>query len=178
MQNFENNAVIRVIHNRKSVRTFIKQAISKQQVMALVRAGMAAPTSNNKQPWGFIVINDRDKLDKLAEELPYAKMLADVDSAICVCGDLTKTLPDWEADFWIQDCSAATQNILLAAEALGLGAVWTALYPATDRVHTAREILEIPFNIVPLNIIPIGMPMGKEKPKNKFSMNSIHWDKW
>ena len=119
------NPTIATIYNRKSVRHFTNQMVSRKQLTELIRAGMAAPTAVNKQPWAFIAIDDRGMLDQLAEILPYAKMLKQATGAIVVCGDMTKTLDGIAQEYWIQDCSAATQNILLAAESMGLGAVWT-----------------------------------------------------
>ena len=139
---------------------------------------MAAPSAVNKQPWAFVVITQRETLDTLGERLPYAKMLQQAAAAIVVCGDLHNALPDaWQA-FWIQDCSAATQNILLAAEALQLGAVWTAVYPDDERIATVREALALPQHIVPLNVIPIGHPSGSERPKDKWNPRNVHWEAW
>ena len=169
---------LEIIHQRKSVRNFTPQEVKKEQLQTLIKAAMAAPTAVNKQPWAFIAIKDRDILDRLGEKLPYAKMLKKVNAAIVVCGDLNKTLEDWEQEFWIQDCSAASQNILLAAEAIGLGAVWTAAYPAKDRMQTVSEILGLPESIIPLNVIPVGYPKGVEKPKDKWKPENLHWEQW
>ena len=167
-----------IIHQRKSVRNFTDQKVSKDQLETIVKAGMAAPTAVNKQPWAFVAIDDRATLDKLGDKLPYAKMLKQATSAIVVCGDLNKTLKGWEEIFWVQDCSAATQNILLAAEAMGLGAVWTAAYPAKDREKSVIDILNLPKHIIPLCVIPIGYPTGKDKPKDKWKPENLHWQKW
>ncbi|GAF05889.1 nitroreductase family protein [Saccharicrinis fermentans] len=169
---------LEIIHKRKSVRNYTDKEVSKTQLETLVKAGMAAPTAVNKQPWAFIVVNDRAALDELGDHLPYAKMAKKASAAIVVCGDLTKALEGWEQEFWIQDCSAASQNILLAAEALGLGAVWTAAYPAKDRMATVRRVLGLPKHIIPLNVIPIGYPKGIEKPKDKWRPENLHWGKW
>ena len=174
----EDNNTLKIIHQRKSVRNYIDKKVSKEQLETLIRAGMAAPTAVNKQPWAFIAIDDRKTLDKLGESLPYAKMLKNAPAAIVVCGDLTKALEGWEQEFWIQDCSAASQNILLAAESMGLGAVWTAAYPAKDRMKTVTDILELPKHIIPLNVIPVGSPKGIEQPKDKWKPENLKWNKW
>lgn len=174
----ENKSTIETIHQRKSVRSFTSEKMSKEQLETLVRAGMAAPTAVNMQPWAFIAINDRATLDQLGEELPYAKMLKKANAAIVVCGDLQKALDGWEQIFWVQDCSAASQNILLAAESLGLGAVWTAAYPAEDRMATVSKILNLPDHIMPLNVIPVGYPDGDIEPKDKWDSENLHWNKW
>lgn len=160
------------IFSRKSVRNFTDEKVSKENLELLVRAGMAAPSGKNMQPWSFVIVSDRETLNKMAEGLPYAKMLNNANHAIVVCGD-----PD-KSSYWYLDCSAATQNILLATEAMGLGGTWTAAYPYDDRIEVVRKNLGIPKNIIPLNVIPIGYPKGIEKPKDKWKPDKIHWDKY
>lgn len=170
--------VLSVIHNRKSVRNFVPQkAISKEDLTTLVKAGMAAPTAVNKQPWAFVVITERATLDSLTTGLPYAQMLKEAGAAIVVCGDLDKAV-EGLPEFWVQDCSAATENILLAAEAMGLGAVWTAAYPAMDRTTFVQNMLGLPETIIPLNVIPIGYPEGETLPKDKWKEENLRWEKW
>ncbi len=160
-----------VIHSRK-------RPVSREMLEILLRAAMAAPSAVNKQPWAFVAVTDRKTLDELGDKLPYAKMLKQAQAAIVVCGDMKRALSDWEQEFWIQDCSAATQNLLLAAEATGLGAVWTAVYPAKDRMQTVREVLNLPDTVIPLNVIPVGWPKGTDQPKIKWNPGHIHWEKW
>lgn len=172
------DSVLEVIHQRKSVRNFTDKKVNKEDLETIVKAGMAAPTAVNKQPWAFIAISNRSVLDSLERGLPYAKMLKTASAAIVVCGDLTKTLDGMGQEFWIQDCSAASQNILLATESMGLGAVWTAVYPDKDRIEFVRNTLSLPEHIVPLNVIPIGYPTGTDKPKDKWKPENLHWQKW
>ncbi|PKK88697.1 MAG: hypothetical protein CVV64_17800 [Candidatus Wallbacteria bacterium HGW-Wallbacteria-1] len=167
-----------VIHSRKSVRKYTDKAVEEEKMDKLVRAGMAAPTAADKRPWDFVVVTDRTTLDKLADVLEYGKMLKQAKAAIVVCGNLNKALPGDAAPFWVQDCSAATENILLAAESLGLGAVWIGAYPLQDRVSGLAAILGCPEKIIPLNVISIGYPDGDPKPKNKYDATVIHRDKW
>lgn len=167
-----------VIHSRKSVRNFTDQKVTKEQLEVLVKAGMAAPSARNLQPWAFIVITEREKLDALSDSLPYAKMLKGAQAAIVVCGNLEIAATDADSAYWVQDCAAATQNILLAAEATGLGAVWTAAYPYQERMSPVRNTLGLPKNIIPLNVIPIGYPTGVDKPKDKWKPENMHWEKW
>lgn len=169
---------IELIMNRRSVRAFSDKRVGKELLKTIVAAGMAAPSAVNKQPWAFVAIDDREALDKLGEALPYAKMLKQATAAIVVCGNLEKALDGWQQEFWIQDCSAATQNILLAAEALGLGAVWTAAYPAKDRMDIVSGILELPEHIIPLNVLPIGYPTTNTAPLDKWNEQNLHWQKW
>lgn len=176
--NHKINDAIDVIMSRKSVRNFKKDTVSHEDLTTILKAAMAAPTAVNKQPWSFIVVTDREILDKLADTLPYAKMLFQAPSAIIVCAH-----PDWASqpnstEYAIIDCSLASMNILLAAEALGLGAVWTAAYPRKDRIEPVRSICNIPDNVIPLNVIPIGYPTGEDKPKDKFKEDRIHWNKF
>lgn len=169
------NEVLEVIHNRKSVRHFTDQPVSKEQIEVLLRAGMAAPTAANRQPWVFYVVTKRETLDALGEQLPYAKMLSQVKTAIVVCGDMEKAGNLIDKGYWVQDCAAATENILLAAESMGLGAVWTASYPYDDRTRVVSQELNLPEEHIPLNVIPVGYPTGEDVPKNKWKKENIIW---
>ncbi|MDD5488865.1 MAG: nitroreductase family protein [Candidatus Omnitrophica bacterium] len=166
-----------VIHDRKSVRHFTGQEVSRDDLMTLVKAGMAAPTAVNMQPWSFVIVTERKDLDSLSASLPYAKMLDTAGAAIVVCAMPEKAFGK-SRDFAIIDSSCASENILLAAEALGLGALWTAVYPDDGREAAVRRILNVPPDIIPLNVIPIGYPTGEDKPKDKFDQGKIHWGKW
>ncbi len=173
-------AVLQTIHERKSVRNFIPQKmVSKDDLETLVKAGMAAPSAVNKQPWAFVVITERMILDSLSELAPYAQMLADAGAAIVVCGNMNKVLEGVGHEFWVQDCSAATENILLAVESMGLGAVWTGLYPNKfDNLEKIYTLLNTPKNMVLLNIIAIGYPTGEDQPKDKWEEENLIWEKF
>lgn len=160
------------IMSRKSVRKFLDRKVEEEKVLTLLKAGMAAPTGKNVQPWEFVVVTDRAALDSMAAALPYAKMLTEAPLAIVVCGDTTKS------SYWYVDCSAATENILLAAEALGLGAVWTAAYPYEDRMSVVMKETALPEHIKPLCVIPVGYPAMPHSPKDKFKESKIHYNKW
>jgi nitroreductase len=169
---------LNVIYTRRSVRKFTGAKVKKEDLDAILRAGMSAPSAVNVQPWAFVVVTDRNILDELCGSLPYAKMLDKAGAAIIVCG-----IPDkddtYAKNYWVMDCSLASGNILLAAHALGYGAVWTAAYVDIERVKSVRRILSIPENIIPLNVIPIGVPAdGDAKPVDKFRQEYIHWEKW
>ena len=159
------------IMGRKSVRKYLPKPVEKEKIEVLLKAGMAAPSGKDVRPWELIVIDDREVLDSMAAVLPYAKMLKEAPMAIVVCGDTTKS------SYWYLDCSAATQNILLTAEALGLGAVWTAAYPYEDRIDVVRQNTGLPEKIVPLCVIPIGYPDGPQKAKDKFDPQRVHRNK-
>ncbi|HOZ15237.1 MAG TPA: nitroreductase family protein [Tenuifilaceae bacterium] len=171
------NNTVKTIFERKSVRSFENKVLSKEQLELIVKAGMAAPSARNLQPWAFIIITDRNTLNTLADRLPYAKMLYEATAAIVVCGIPEKS-GDSPEGYWVQDCSAATQNILLAIESMGLGAVWTGVYPRSERIDVVRDVLSIPQNVFPLNVIPIGYPKGENRPKDKFKPENIRREKW
>jgi nitroreductase len=169
---------LNVIYTRRSVRTFTGEPVKKDDLTEILRAGMSAPSAVNVQPWAFVAVTDRDTLDELCEALPYAKMLDKAGAAIIVCGVPEKD-DTYAKDYWVMDCSLASGNILLAAHAMGYGAVWTAAYVNDERVRSVRRILSIPENIVPLNVIPVGVPADRDaKPLDKFKQENIHWEKW
>lgn len=161
------------IFERKSVRTFQAQAVEQEKIDLILRAGMAAPSAMDRRPWEFVVLSERAAMDSLSAKLPYAKMLTQAPMAIIVCGDANAS-----GNNWMIDCSAATQNILLAAEALGLGAVWTGVYPGEERVKMVSEALQLPENIIPLALIPMGYPEDDNKPKDKYNPDKIHRNVW
>ncbi len=166
-----------MICSRRSVRSFTGVAVSRENLLTILRAGMSAPSAVNVQPWAFVVVTKREMLDALCDVLPYAKMLDKAGAAIVVCGIPEKDNV-YSRKYWTMDCSAASENILLACHALGLGAVWTAAYPEADRMASVRKLLDIPERIVPLNVIPIGVPADKGQPKEKFLHGNIHWEQW
>ncbi len=168
---------LRIIYNRKSVRKFTGELVSREELLELVKAGMAAPSASNCQPWEFIIVTDRKTLDSLGDALPYAKMIYKAGAAIVVCGipaHAHRQFPEYA----IIDASLASQNILLAAEALELGAIWTAAYPYPERMESVRTVLHISNDVIPLNVIPIGHPTGEDVPKNKYRYEKIHWEEW
>lgn len=166
-----------VIFNRKSVREYTEDNVDRNTLELLVKAGMAAPTAGNRQPWAFLVIDNRGVLIEMVDFLPYGRMLDHAAAAIVVCGDLTKVNKDGP-EYWVQDCSAATQNILLAAEALGLGAVWIGVYPSEQRTIDAKTFFNLPEDIVPLSVISIGYPKGEQIPKDKWDEQKVKWNSW
>lgn len=160
------------IMSRKSVRKYLPKPVEKEKVQTLLKAGMAAPSGKDVRPWEFVVVTDRAALDSMAAALPYAKMLTGAPMAIVVCGDTTRS------SYWYLDCSAATQNILLAAEALELGAVWTAAYPYDDRMAVVSRYTALPEHIKPLCVIPVGYPAMPHSPKDKWDASKVHENKF
>ena len=172
------NQAIKNIMTRVSVREFTGEKISEAQIDTLLRAAMAAPSAINKQPWAFIVITEEDVLAQLGEALPYSRCNNHPAVAIIPCGDLSKAIPGEMANFWINDVSAATENLLLAAHAMGLGAVWTGLHPDMNRAKMVQEMLGLPEHIIPLCVVPVGVPDEQPEVKDKYKEEIIHYNKW
>ena len=170
-------AVIENIMTRTSIRQFTDRQISRDTLDVLVKAGMAAPSAVNKQPWAFVVVTERPVLDSLMAVHPYSN-LKTATAAIIVCGDMEKTLEGDNQGYWIQDCSAATENILLAAHAYGLGAVWCGVYPNQERIPGVKEVLNLPDYIMPLDIVTLGYPAENPEPKDKWDPSKVHYQVW
>lgn len=171
------NETLKTIHQRKSVRNYIEKEVTKEQLETIIKAAMAAPTAINAQPWQFLVVTDKALKAKYAEGNRQADMINKCSALVVVCGD--KTIGNERSwAYWDQDCSAATENLLLAAESLGLGAVWTGVYPGEDRIKTVKERFELPENVVPLCVILVGYPDGTDQPKDKWKPERIHWNKY
>ena len=171
-------AVIGNIMTRTSIRQYTDEPVSQQDVETLLRAGMAAPTAVNAQPWHFVAITDKAKLKELAATNRRGSMIEQAALAIVVCGNMDKTMKGKGQAYWIQDCSAATENILLAAHGLGLGAVWTGLYPMDDRVAAVSQVLKLPQTIIPLCTIVIGHPAESPEPKNKWKPENVSYNEF
>ncbi len=170
------NAVLDNIATRTSVRSYLDKPVDASIIEQLLRAGMAAPTAVNRQPWHFVVVTDKAQLKELAKANPHAGMAARAPLAIVVCGDMKKALDGEARMFWVQDCSAATENILLAANALGLGAVWTGTFPDQNRCKDVSAVLKLPEHFIPLNTIVIGYPDKKNTPKDKWKPENISYN--
>ena len=171
----EQQSALDNIFARKSVRSYTDEPVSPEQVETILKAAMAAPSGMNMQPWRFVVVTDQKVKDKLA--VGFNKMIAKAPVVIIVCGKTTNKLGAPNKN-WTADCAASTENLLLAVEALGLGAVWTACYPYEDRMNPTVEALGLPENISPYCIVPIGHPAGNDKPKDKWNPENIHYEKW
>ena len=174
------NAVLENIASRRSVRSYEDRPVPAEMVKTLLRAAMAAPSAKNRQPWEFVVVDDRATLDALAGKLKYAKMLAQAPLAVIVCAETMIAHSDGsvsENPFWEHDASAATENLLLAAEALGLGAVWTAASDP-ERSAAVKSVIPMPATVMPLCVVPIGFPAGAEQPKDKWNPAKIHHNRW
>ncbi len=167
--------VIEAIFTRRSVREFEEIPLTQNQVTTLLKAAMQAPSAHNRQPWHFIVIDDRQILNQIADFHPYAKMLYQAPLAITVCGDLQ--LEDNDR-YLALNCAAATQNILLAAHGMGLGAVWIGIYPREQRIRTIKSLLNLPLHIVPISMVAVGHKAREPQPKNRFKVQKVHKNQW
>lgn len=164
---------LQVIFARRSIRQYSAEPVGESDIQTLLEAAMAAPSASNLRPWHFVVITERATLNRLADLHPYAKMLYQAPLCIAVCGD-----PSVSEKFWVQDCSAATENLLLAVTALGLGAVWLGVFPDQKRVSDVRQSLGIPEPIIPLNLIAIGHPAERKEPRTQFEASRVHRERW
>ena len=165
--------LIQVIFARRSIRRYTAEPVSEADIRTLLEAAMAAPSGSNRKPWYFVVVTERETLDRLAEIHPHGKMLSEATLCIAVCGGPTQS-----ERFWLQDCCAATENLLLAATALGLGAVWLGVYPREDRVAAVRQVLGIPDAMAPLNLISIGHPAEEKEPRTQYDEARVHRGRW
>ena len=166
---------IEAILTRRSVRKYTTDPVGEETIKGLLEAAMAAPSAGNQQPWHFIVIRDRAILDEIPNVHPYAQMVKEAPVAIVVCGDERSAK---YKDFWPQDCAAATENLLLAAHASSLGAVWGGVYPSEERVSPIRELLHIPEQIFPFSLIAIGYPDEDKRPAQRFDASRVCADRW
>lgn len=182
------DAAIANIMNRKSVRNFTGESITQEQLETILKAAMAAPTAMNFQPWEFVVLTDHLRIEQIFGQDRQGSMFTNAGAVVVVCGKTSMMRkpfgqPDAEPqevpnEFWFEDCSAATENLLLAVEAQGLGAVWTACYPIEPRMNMMKDALDLPEGVLPLAIVPIGHPAGEDQPKDKWNPEKIHYNRW
>ncbi len=161
--------------SRRSIRKYTSQPVPESIIKELLEAAMCAPSGGNAQPWHFIVINKREVLDEIPKFHTFARMLKGAQNAIMVCADLE--LEKFKGS-WVMDCSAATENILIAAVEKGLGAVWVGIYPEEERIEKIKKLLNIPHHIIPLSIIPLGYPAENIPLTNKYDESKIHYNCW
>ncbi len=166
---------VSIIYLRRSVRKYQQREVEDELVTELLRAAMHAPSAGNAQPWHFIVIKSAERRQAVAQIHPYAQMVLQSPVAILVCADLNLEI---YKGFWVQDCSAATMNILLRAVELGLGTVWCGIYPNEERVKAFRELFDLPQHVVPFSLVPVGYPAETPRPVDRFKPDRIHFEVW
>mgnify|MGYP005839925173 CR=1 FL=1 len=165
--------MLETIFARRSIRKYTGEPVAEEQIKQLLEAAMAAPSANNSRPWHFVVVQDREQLRRLAEAHPYGGMQAQAAMSVAVCAD-----PSRSPHYWVQDCSAATQNLLLAATALGLGSVWLGVYPYRPYAAALREILGVPEGYEILCLVAIGHPAETKPPRTQYDPARVHRDRW
>jgi len=164
------------LFSRRSIRKYTAEEVGEDTLKEILEAAMSAPSAGNQQSWHFVVINDRKILDQVPSFHPHSLMLREAPVAILVCGDTTL---EKHVGYWVQDCAAATENLLLAIHAKGLGAVWLGIFPREERVEGLRKLLGIPDHVIPLSLIPVGHPAESKPPRpDRYSATKIHYNKW
>lgn len=166
---------LQAIATRRSIRRFTERPVPPELIDKVLRAAMAAPSAGNQRPWHFVVLDNRALLDAIPRFHPYAAMLQQASAAIVVCGD--GRLEQYQG-YWVQDCAAATENLLLAAHALDLGAVWVGVYPREERVARLQALLAIPAEVIPLALVALGYPAERPAPADRFDRARIHRNGW
>ena len=163
---------LKLIFERRSIRAYTEEPVADAELKALLEAAMAAPSGNDRQPWRFVVVRERAALNRLAAAHPYGKMLAEAALGIAVCGD--PAISHW----WVQDCSAAAENILVAAGALGLGGVWIGCFGRPELEKVVRECLSVPEHIGVLCLVSVGHPAEEKSPRTQFDGTKVHAERW
>lgn len=166
---------LEAIFTRRSIRKYKDKKISEEKIKILLSDAMNAPTAVNQQPWVFVVIDDKKILNEIQSFHPNAKMLKAVDKAILICRDKNR---EKIKNYWTLDCSAATENLLIAARALELGACWLGIYPRDERIEALKKLLDLPEYIIPFSLISLGFPDEESKEIDRFEESRIHYSKW
>jgi nitroreductase len=164
------------IMQRRSIRRYTDEPVTGEEITLLLQAAMAAPSAMNRKPWEFVVLTEPERLQALRRRLVLGKFNAPV--AIVVCGNLKRAAPAMAKDFWVLDCSAATQNILLAATGLGLGTVWIGVYPVRLIMSLVSRLLELPKHVSPLAVIWVGHPAQDKSPRTQYDEDNVHWESY
>jgi nitroreductase len=165
------------IFGRRSVRVYAPGDVREDTIQVLLEAAMAAPSAVAKDPWRFVVIRQRQTLQRIAEVLPNGAMLASAAASIIVCGDL-EAAHDRQLSYLLQDCSAAIENLLLAAHVLGLGACWLGIHPREPRLKAISRILGLPASVIPVSGISLGWPGEEKEPRTRFNPAYVHYESW
>lgn len=171
------NPKLNFIFSRRSVRKYENREIPEDLFQDLFEAAMAAPSAVAKDPWHFLLIRDRKMLDRITGILPHGQMLKQAPAAVIVCGDINKAHSN-ELSYMLQDLSAAVENILLAATALGLGSCWLGMHPRPERIAGIKKLFTLPENIVPMCGIALGWPADQPGPRTRFQPDRVHYEKW
>lgn len=166
---------LKCILTRRSIREFTEKEIDDRDLITIIKCAMYAPSAGNQMPWHFIIIKDKNCMKKIMEFHPHSSMLESAKVAIAVVAD---TSLEKYKGYWVQDCSAAVQNLLLSSHALGLGSVWLGIYPREERIKGLSFLLNLPENVIPLAVVAIGYPGRKIEQPDRFQQDRIHFEKW
>ena len=172
------DAALQVIMTRTSCRMFQNKEVEQDKVETMLKAAMAAPTALNAQPWHFIVVTDKEMLKQLSTASPHTGFLESAPMAIVLCGDMTKKANAIEGRYWEHDVCAATENLLLAAHAIGLGATWTGSFPLQERLSVDQKALQLPDHIIPVSIVAVGYPAMTPQVKDKWDPDNISFNRY
>jgi nitroreductase len=167
---------IDTIYKRRSIRKYTDAPVEQDKIMTVLKAAMASPTAANCQPWEFIVVTEESKLAKVREKCIFARYNAP--AAIVVCGNMKLAMKGPDHDLWIQDCSAAIENILIAATCLELGSVWIGVYPLESRTRIIRKIFQIPEHVTPLSLVYVGYPAEEKPARTRYNEKRIYWQEY
>ncbi len=165
------------IFSRRSIRKYQDKEVPADMINDLLKAAMAAPSAVAKDPWHFIVIQNKDTLQKLADALPHGQMLRHAPAAFVVCGDITKAHDQLES-YMLQDLSAAVENILITANILGLGTCWLGVHPRQERMNGVSKLFSLPENIIPMCGIALGWPADNPPARTRYKADRVHMEKW
>ena len=170
------NSIVEYILARRSIRKYTEAAVPRELLEQLLQLGMAAPSASNRRPWEFIVLTEPERIRALTQALVLGRY--EPKAIIIPCGNLTRALPWPASSFWIQDCSAAMQNMWIAANGLGLGAVWIGIHPLKPFVRAVQKALGLPRHVIPLGALYLGFPAERKAPRSQYDSQRVHWEQY
>lgn len=165
--------ILETIKKRRSIRNYTDQPVERDTLIKLLEAATAAPTAANCQPWEFVVIDEPERLTKIREKFMFARYNAP--AAIVVCGNMDLAFKGPGKDMWVQDCSAAIENMLIAATGMGLGTVWIGVYPIESNVKPLKALLNMPEHVTPLGIVYVGHPAEEKEARTRLNEKRVYW---
>lgn len=163
---------LEILFRRRSIRKYLEQPVEPEKLDLLLQAAMAAPSAMNCKPWEFVVVTDPDKLAQFRKRLLFGNRNAP--AAIVVCGNPSRSANPTARLFWEQDCSAAVENILIAAVGLGLGTVWVGVHPVAEFERVVREVVGLPRHVTPLALVYVGYPAEEKPPRTQYDPERVH----
>lgn len=168
--------VIEAVYARRSVRKYLDRPVEKEKLKELCRLGAAGPSATNRRPWAFVIVDEREGMERLRAKTMFGKFGAP--AAIVMCGDMRRALPLMARDYWVQDCAAGMENMLLGAVEMGLGAVWLGVAPIRLSMRAVASALGLPGHIRPLGVMYVGYPAEEKEPRTQFEEDMVRWQRW